>query len=71
MQLLFLYIIYTLEWCPSVTRRKGRPRNSWMQEVITGMKEKGINNMYSTYHSVHLLRLDETQSKAKIGKFVF
>ena len=25
-------------------RRKGIPRNSWMQEV-TGMREKGINNM--------------------------
>ena len=26
-------------------RRKGRPRNSWMQEVTTGRREKGINNM--------------------------
>ena len=26
-------------------RRKIRPRNSWMQELRTGMKEKGINNM--------------------------
>jgi hypothetical protein len=25
-------------------RRKGRHRNSWMQKV-TGMSEKGINNM--------------------------
>jgi hypothetical protein len=33
-----------LEWCPP-GRRKGRPRNSWMQEVTTGMREKGINNM--------------------------
>ena len=33
-----------LEWFPPA-RRNGRPRNSWMQEVTTGMKEKGINNM--------------------------
>ena len=26
-------------------RRKGRPQNSWMQEVTTGMREMGINNM--------------------------
>ena len=24
--------------------RKGRPRNSWIQEVTTAMREKGINN---------------------------
>jgi len=24
---------------------KGRPRNLWMQEVTTGIREKGINNM--------------------------
>ena len=29
-----------LEWCRPV-----RPRNSWIQEVKTGMREKGINNM--------------------------
>ena len=36
-----------LEWCPPGRRRrrKGRPQNSWMQEVTTGMREKGINNM--------------------------
>ena len=34
-----------LESCPhGRRRRKGRPRNSWTQEV-TGMREKGINNM--------------------------
>ena len=33
-----------MEWCPPV-RRKGRPRNSWMQEVTTGMREKGVNSM--------------------------
>ena len=27
-----------LEWCPHGRRRKGRPRNSWMQEVTTGMR---------------------------------
>ena len=34
-----------LEWLPPGTRRKGRSRNSWMQEVTTGMREKGINDM--------------------------
>ena len=34
-----------LGWCPPGRRRKGRPRNSWMQEVATGMREKGINNL--------------------------
>ena len=33
-----------LEWCPP-GRRKGRPRNLWMQEVTTGMKDNGINNV--------------------------
>ena len=26
-------------------RKKGRPRNSWIQEVTIGMRGKGINNM--------------------------
>ena len=26
-------------------RRKGKSRYSWMQEVTTGMRENGINNM--------------------------
>ena len=37
-----------LEWCPPGRKRrrgKGRPRNSWMQEVTTGMRGKEINNM--------------------------
>ena len=34
-----------LEWYPPGRRRKGRPQNSWMHEVITGMREKAINNM--------------------------
>ena len=40
-----------LEWCPlgerrrRRIRRKGRSRNSWVQEVTTGMREKGINNL--------------------------
>ena len=33
-----------LEWCPPGRRRKGRPRNSWMQEVTTGMRERGIGD---------------------------
>ena len=28
-----------LELCPPGRRRKGRPRNSWMQEVTTRMSE--------------------------------
>ena len=34
-----------LEWGPPERRRKGRPRNSWMEEAKTGMREKGIKNM--------------------------
>ena len=30
-----------LEWC-SPRRKKGRPRNSWIQEVTAGMREKRI-----------------------------
>ena len=33
-----------LEWWPP-GRTKGTPWNSWMQEVTTGMREKGIINM--------------------------
>ena len=31
-----------LEWCLPGRRKKGRPRNSLMQEVTTGMRERGI-----------------------------
>ena len=31
-----------LEWCPPGRRRKGRPRNSWIQEDTTGIRERGI-----------------------------
>ena len=36
-----------LEWCPPRRRRrrKGTPRNSWIQEVTSGMSWKRINNM--------------------------
>jgi hypothetical protein len=34
-----------LEWCPLGRRRKGRPRNSWMQEVTTGMRERKIGDL--------------------------
>ena len=34
-----------LEWCPAGRTRKGSPRYLWMQEIITGMREKGINSM--------------------------
>ena len=34
-----------LELCPPGRRKKGRPRNSWMQKVTTGMREKEFNNM--------------------------
>jgi hypothetical protein len=33
-----------LEWCPP-GRRKERPRNLWIKEATTGMREKGINKM--------------------------
>ena len=33
------------EWCPPGIRRKGRPRNLWMQDVTTGMRENGYNNV--------------------------
>ena len=38
---------HILELCPPGRRRrrKGRPRNLWIQELTTGMREKGINNM--------------------------
>ena len=34
-----------LEWYPPGRRRKERPRNSWLQELKPGMREKGINSM--------------------------
>ena len=34
-----------LEWCPPGRRRKGSPRNSWMQEVTTGIRERGIGDL--------------------------
>ena len=34
-----------LEWSPPGRRRKGRPPNAWMQEVGTGVRERGINNV--------------------------
>ena len=33
-----------LEWCSPGRRRKGRPRNSLMEEVTTGMRERGIGD---------------------------
>ena len=32
-----------MEWCLSGRRRKGSRRNSWMQEVTTGMISRGIS----------------------------
>jgi hypothetical protein len=29
-----------LEHCPPERRRKGRPRNSWMQDLTPGMRER-------------------------------
>ena len=34
-----------LESCPPGERIKQRPRNSWMQEVKTGMRERGIGDL--------------------------
>ena len=31
--------------CPIGNTKKGRPLNSWTQEVTTGMRARGINNM--------------------------
>ena len=38
--------VQKMEWClTGRKRRKGRPRNSLMQAVTTGMREKRINNL--------------------------
>ena len=34
-----------LAWFPPGRRRKGRPRNSWIQEISTGMIERGIGDL--------------------------
>ena len=34
-----------LEWCPPGRRRKVWPRNSWMQEVTTGVRQRGIGDL--------------------------
>ena len=34
-----------LEWCPPGRRRTGRLRNFWIQEVTTGMRERGIGDL--------------------------
>ena len=34
----------TRNWCPPGRLRKGRPRNSWMQEVTIGMREREIGD---------------------------
>ena len=34
-----------LEWCPPGRRRKGGPRNFWMQEVITRIREREIDDL--------------------------
>ena len=34
-----------LEWYSPGRRRKGIPRNSWMQEVTRGIRERGIDNL--------------------------
>ena len=38
------YLKKNVEWCPP-GRIKGKPRNLWMQEITTSMRENGINNM--------------------------
>jgi hypothetical protein len=35
----------SLQWCPSGRRRKGRSRNSWMQEVTTVMRGNVIDHL--------------------------
>jgi hypothetical protein len=34
-----------LEWCPPGRRTTRRSQNSWMQEVTTGMRERGIDDL--------------------------
>ena len=34
-----------VDWCPPGRRKKGKPRKSWIQEVTTVMREKGVNNI--------------------------
>ena len=34
-----------LEWCPPGRRRKAKSRNSWMQEVTTGIRKRGIDDL--------------------------
>ena len=51
--------LQNLEWCPPGRRRKGRPRNSWMQEVTTGIKGKGIAN-------IELINREEWRRKMKL-----
>ena len=34
-----------LVWCPPGKRKKGRPRNPWVQEITTGIRGTGINDM--------------------------
>ena len=29
-----------LEWCPPERLKKGRPRNSWMQQITTEIRER-------------------------------
>ena len=48
---IYMYNQVDIEWCPPGRRKKGRPRNSWMQEVTTGMREKGINTMEWIYRA--------------------
>ena len=36
--------VYLKKYC-NPPGRNGRPRNSWMQEVKTGMRGKEVNNM--------------------------
>ena len=48
-----------LEWCPLAKRRKERSGNSGMQEVKTGMREKGNN-------SAELINREERRRKLKL-----
>ena len=42
------YLEQCLEWCPPGRRRNGRPGNSWVQEVTTGMGKELITWNKST-----------------------
>ena len=56
-----------LEWYPPGRRKMGKPRNSWMQEVTTGMREKRVSNMGRIQKKNKLIKL-QAQKDVKRGQ---